>query len=374
MHKVIHSDAVKAALQQRGWTQKELAARLGVTAQAVTNWFSGKDFPRPDKLLKLAAALRLPFEQLVKQEPSGFEPIIAFRTKANVKTTDAHVLKARAMGTMLGPLLEFLEPMSGLPRTMADTSTGYANLQANASEVRKTLGVGEAAVLQYEDLIGEFAANRAVLVPVMWGHLQSHRNALHILLPQTRTTFIFLNLDTHLEDFKFWMAHELAHVYTPQLAGADEGEDFADAFAGALLFPQALAEQAYAKGMRAGRQGVVSVLDEFAQAHSISLNTVFSQISLFVRHAGLPSLPCDEKEVHAARMMTRGALVSQTLFQPMPASPERYTAAAKNVFRSQFFEALRRMIKSKNTGAGYIQQVMDIPMQDALALHEQVSR
>jgi len=32
-----------------------------------------------------------------------------------------------------------------------------------------------------------------------------------------------LNLDTHLEDFKFWMAHELAHVFTPALAGKDEG-------------------------------------------------------------------------------------------------------------------------------------------------------
>jgi hypothetical protein len=27
------------------------------------------------------------------------------------------------------------------------------------------------------------------------------------------------------------------------------------------------------------------------------------------------------------------------------------------------------MIKNKETGTGYIQQVMDIPMQDAIALH-----
>ena len=71
-----------------------------------------------------------------------------------------------------------------------------------------------------------------------WGALQNHKNALHILLPQERVTFIFLNLDTHLEDFKFWMAHELAHVFTPQLAGKDEGGDFADAFCGRLAVPQ----------------------------------------------------------------------------------------------------------------------------------------
>ncbi len=374
MHKVIHSDAAKAALQERGWTQKALAAQLGVTGQAVTNWLNGSNFPAPSMLLKLAVALRLPFDQLVKKEVSGNEPIIAFRTKANVKTTDVHVFKAKAMGVILGPLLEFLEPMPGLPRTMADKSLTYTNLQALASEVRKTLAVGVTAVLRYEDLIDEFAANRAVLVPVLWGHQQSHRNALHILLPQTRTTFIFLNLDTHLEDFKFWMAHELAHVYTPDLAGKLEGEDFADAFAGALLFPQALAEQAYSQGLRAGRRSVLAVLQHFAQEHNISLNTVFSQTCRYAQDARLPPLPCDAKEIHAARMMSRGAMVSETLFNPMPPLPELYMAATKRVFRSQFFEALRRMVKSKNTGAGYIQQVMDIPMQDALALHEQVSR
>jgi Zn-dependent peptidase ImmA (M78 family) len=85
---------------------------------------------------------------------------------------------------------------------------------------------------------------------VMWGEKQNHKNALHILLPQEKVTFIFLNLDTRLEDFKFWMAHELAHVYTPDLAGTDEGEDFADAMAGALLFPKSLAETAYPQAVR----------------------------------------------------------------------------------------------------------------------------
>ena len=54
MHKVIHSEALTRALQERGWTQKDLAREMGVTAQAVTNWMKGADFPRPDKLLKLA--------------------------------------------------------------------------------------------------------------------------------------------------------------------------------------------------------------------------------------------------------------------------------------------------------------------------------
>lgn len=39
------------------------------------------------------------------------------------------------------------------------------------------------------------------------------------------------------------MAHELGHCMSPGLEG-DEAEDFADAFAGCLLYPAELAEQA----------------------------------------------------------------------------------------------------------------------------------
>lgn len=374
MQKVIHSDNVKTAIQTLGWTQKDLAARLGVTGQAVTNWMKGTDFPRPDKLLKLAAALRLPFEQLVLKEASPHAPVIAFRTKANVKTTEEHILKAKAMGEMLRPLIEFLEPMPGKPSYIANPSLAHANLQALALELRQDLGKGEQAALRYQDLIGEFAENRAVLVPVMWGEKRDHRNALHILLPQERITFVFLNLDVYLEDFKFWMAHELAHVYTPELAGTNAGEDFADALAGSLLFPQALAQQAYSKAQHAGSKGALAVLQRFAQEHSISLNTVFGQVRRYAQEFKLAPLVCDERAIHAVRMKSRGEHVSAAMYKPAAPTPAEYMASAKNVFRSQFFEAMRRMIKSKNTGAGYIQQVMDIPMQDAMALHAELAR
>lgn len=55
---------------------------------------------------------------------------------------------------------------------------------------------------------------------------------LHIYLPDSMTTWIYLNLDTDAHDFKFWMAHELGHVFSPDLRG-EPAEDFADAFAGA---------------------------------------------------------------------------------------------------------------------------------------------
>ena len=224
-------------------------------------------------------------------------------------------------------------------------------------------------------MIGEFGTNGAVIVPVLWGEKQNHKNALHILLPQEQVTFIFLNLDTRLEDFKFWMAHELAHVYTPDLAGTDQGEDFADALAGALLFPRSLAEAAYSSAIRQSNSASeIKELQRYASAHSISLISVFCEINRYAKAQGLPTLRSKDTDVHAVRNSQRGKLVSENLFAPVPPEPAAYVAAAQNVFRSAFFPALQRMVKNKGTGAGYIQQIMDIPMQDAAALHVELSR
>lgn len=374
MQKVIHSEKVKQALQARGWTQKDLAGELGVTAQAVTNWIKGEDFPRPDKLLKLATILKLSFTDLV-QSLSQDQPVVAFRKKAGAKTTDSHVLKAIAMGALLKPLIPFLPDLRALRVQISSPTTQYESLQATAAEVRTRIGIGGQAVLSYAHLIRQFGSNGAVIVPVLWGEKQNHKNALHILLPQERVTFIFLNLDTRLDDFKFWMAHELAHVYTPDLAGSDEGEDFADALAGALLFPKSLAAIAYSEVARQNSAaGEISKLQQYANAHQISLFSVFQQINNYANAQSLRTLRCTDREIHAIRNSQRGKLVSESLFEPTPPGPQAYIAAAHNQFDSAFFPALQRMIKSRGVGPGYVQQVMDISMQDAVELHGELSR
>jgi transcriptional regulator with XRE-family HTH domain len=378
MRRALNADSVKQALQGKGWTQKDLAAEVGVSAQSVTNWLKGADFPRPDKLLKLATALRLRLDQLqaTTAEQAASRPVVAFRRRAATKTTEANIAKAQAMGALLGPLVAHLPPLRALRTAIAQPSVDYADLQRAVAQTRDKLGLGQQAVLDYATLIGEFAANDAFLVPVLWGAQQHHGNALHILLPAQCVTFVYLNLDTYIEDFKFWMAHELAHVYTPDLAGTDAGEDFADAFAGALLFPQPLAAAAYSEAAAAGRKSAaIAALQQQAQAHQISLFTVYRQVQAHAKAAGLPPLDLNEKtDVHAVRNHQRGALVSTLLFDPQPPEPAAYVAAAHHVFGSGFFDALRRLLHAHGTGPGYVQQLLDIPMSDAAALHQALTR
>lgn len=376
MHKVVHSESVRSALAAKGWDQKRLALELGVTGQAVTNWMKGVDFPRPASLLKLASTLALSFEQLVISDQAD-QPVIAFRKKGGAKTTDEHVLRARAIGAMLRPLVGYLPARQSLHTQISDTSLAYESLQATAAAVRAKLGIGQEAVLSYERLIGQFAANDAVIVPVMWGEKNQHQNALHILLPADKVTFIYLNLDTHLEDFKFWMAHELAHVFTPALAGKEEGEDFADAFAGALLFPRELAHQAYVSASNKRTPGgIIGALHDFAHAHLISLYSVYNEVSKYATAQGHTPLKVAAQQVHATRNSdgVRGDLVSVALFRPLPPEPSTYIAAAHGVFKSTFFQALQAMLRERGTGAGYVQQVMSIALPDAKAIHDELMR
>lgn len=374
MQKVLHSESVRSALASKGWDQKRLAEAVGVSGQAVTNWLKGQDFPRPATLLKLASVLSLGFDQLVQPDLAS-QPVIAFRKKGGAKTTEEHVLRARAMGAMLKPLVQYLPARQSLRTQISDASLTYDHLQVTVAAVRSKLGIGQCAVLSYEHLIKQFVENDAVIVPVMWGEKKRHENALHILLPSEKVTFIYLNLDTYLEDFKFWMAHELAHVYTPELAGKDEGEDFADAFAGALLFPRELAHEAYVgAGAKRSASGTIAVLHAFAKEHGISLFSVFAEVNKYVAAQGLAPLKASERDIHAVRNSSRGELVSVSLFKPLPPDPKTYIASAHGVFQSRFFAALRAMLRDRGTGAGYVQQILSVALPDAQAVYEELTR
>lgn len=367
MSKVLQSHSIKSALEGLGWTQKRLADEIGVTSQAVTNWLKGVDFPRPDKLLKLATTLKLGFDQLI--EPQASKPVIAFRKKAGAKTTDRHIHRAEVMGALLKPLVSYLPPRKALRTQIPSPSTDYEILQNTVTAAREKIGIGMQAVLTYQQLIGEFHANDAVIIPVMWGQRRNHENALHILLPDEQVTFVYLNLDTHQEDFKFWMAHELAHVYTPEIAGKEEGEDFADAFAGALLFPRELAHAAYMEAAKLRTKSPqTEVLRRYASEHRISLFSVFCEVRNYADAMGVAQLKVQETDIHSVRNLTRGALVSESLFKPLPAEPKTLIATSNTTFQSEFFSALRKMLHERGTGAGYLQQVLNVSIHDAAAL------
>ncbi len=366
MGKSLNIQAVREAMQTKGYSQSLLSGKTDVSRAAVSKWFSGDDFPRPDKLLKLGMLLGLSFKQLVIEQPDPMEPVIAFRKKGRHKTTAEHVERAKHMGTLLSRLVPFLpfDNFANVP-TLRQPVNEYGYLQRVARRIREHINVKQDAPIHFRDLIGRFASLHTVIIPVLWGHKDHHENALHIYLPESMTTWVYLNLDSNIHDFKFWMAHELAHVHAPGLHN-DEAEDFADALAQTLLFPEECAESAYDAVCQVKSKGArINRIKDIAGKFGISPTTVNFALQEYAHARGLDPVDAGV-DIHAASTNFNKEFpsVSETLFQKVPPSPKEYVAIAREAFQTPFFDALQQYTRQASVSTGFLETVLQLPLLD----------
>jgi transcriptional regulator with XRE-family HTH domain len=362
-------------MEQEGINPAGLADKLGVTREAVSKWLHGEALPRPDKLLRLGKLLKLTFSELViRDEPNA--PVVAFRRMKGTKTKDHHIEHAQTMGRMLRHLVPYL-PFDRLatPPVLKEPSNKYEYLQRVAAMVRQEIHVAPDDSVDFTHLIRHFNKLQAVLIPVLWGNKQRHENATHIYLPDSQTTWVYLNLDVNIHDFKFWMAHELGHCLSPQLRG-NEAEDFADAFAGTLLFPRVLAEKGYALVSRhKSKEKQLSAICDLAEQHVIAPYTIYLEINRHAEQVGARMLDL-APNIHpwATQFNKQYLNLSATLFggETYP-EPRAYLDTAANLFETPFFEILRHYLREHHKGPGMLQTLMDIPLLDARGLHAELT-
>lgn len=376
MIKGLNLPAIEEALPRAGLSQAKLAKELDVSREAVSKWFKGTSIPKPDKLLRFGMMLGLSFEQLVVVELANAVPVVCFRKKAGSKTKDVHYEKARDTGERLKRLVPLLpDPPLSSPSVLSEPRVDYAYVQKAAAEVRKEMGLVNKANIKYKDLIDKFARLHAVIVPVMWGEKQNHGNALNIHLPDSCVTWVFLNLDSNVIDFKFWMAHELGHALAPKLDG-DEGEDFADAFAQALLFPQESVVELRPELRRCPSvQSRINLIKQVAESMLISPLTIRRALEDFEVAADLDTMDLGAERPFMA-MMTNFTkahdIVSEQLFGKKAAAPKKYVRVCEDVFKTQFFKALALYCLDNDSAVNYIHGVLRMALPDAKALAEEL--
>ncbi len=380
MEKRLNSENTRQAMEQAGLTQTAIARELGVSKEAVSQWLNDKSFPRPNKLLQLGKLLGLRFDDLViKEDP--FMPKVAFRKMKGTKTTTHHVEKAQLMGTYLRQLVAYL-PFSTLemPPILKSPVCDYDYLCQVADKVRSEIHVGAIDTIDFTHLIKRFRELQAVIVPVLWGSKQRHENAVHIYLPDSQTTWVYLNLDTNIHDFKFWMAHELGHCLSPDLEG-EVAEDFADAFAGSLLFPHQLAEHAYFSiSQQQSPAKMISHIIALADDQTISPYTIFGQVNHFASAHGKPRLELDSSFHGAVTNFNKkhpnlsdallGRDASDVNWRP---GTRQYIEETANAFETPIFDVLRKYLSQQNKGSGFIQTVLDVPLLDARSIHAELT-
>lgn len=367
MQQTLDLERLSRALAEAGLSQAGLAQRLGLSREAVSKWFAGESFPRPEHVMQIALAVGLRYDQFVREALVN-EPVVAFRRKGASKTTEAHVGRARSMGVLLERLVPNLpfEQLTQHP-TLRAPVVEYEYLQRAAREIRRELGVGRAAPLSLDALVKHFQRFPVVLVPVLWGERPAHEHALHVQLPKSNTTWIYLNLDSRRTDFLFWAAHELGHVISPTLRG-DEAEQFADAFAGALLFPHDAAAAAYTKLARLTKLGVVvNELKSLADAHGISPITVYEQVSAYAESQDLRPIGLPKKSIYpaATEFAKTQPTMRELLFGKGELPSEAFIRGAETTFKTPFFQALRAYLTLRPSDSGYVQAILNTTLLDA---------
>lgn len=380
MEKRLNSVKTRQAMEQAGLSQTAIAQELGVSKEAVSQWLNDKSFPRPNKLLQLGKLLSLRFDDLVIKE-DRFVPKVAFRKMKGTITKNKHVERAQEMGVYLRSLVPFL-PFSTLemPPVLKSPVCDYDYLCKVVSRVRNDINVGATDNMDFTHLIKRFRDLQAVIVPVLWGSKQRHENAVHIHLPDSQTTWVYLNLDTHVHDFKFWMAHELGHCLSPNLAG-DAAEDFADAFAASLLFPHESAEQAYASINRQSTPvRMISHVLDLAREKTISPYTVIKQVNRYAGSKGTPAINLGTGFDGAVTNFNKSyARFSEALFGHLDKgktgkpSARDYIEITESAFETPVFEMLKTYLILNNKGAGFVQTVLDVPLLDARSIHAQLT-
>jgi transcriptional regulator with XRE-family HTH domain len=376
MEKKLNIQKISQSMDEKGLNQSSLAQNLGVSRTIVSAWIKGQKFPRPDKLLQLGLELGLPFQDIVIKSVTASEPVVAFRKKGRRKTTDLHIENAKEIGQLLESLVPYL-PFEGLFQAplLKDPKFDYSYIQKAAQRVRTEIKVKDGDPIAFEQMIGKLNSFDVVLIPVFHGQREYHENALHIFLPASITTWILLNLDSNIHDFKFWMAHELGHVLSSSLMG-DSAEDFADIFAQAILFPERDAKSAYVSinRLRSSRSKIQKII-RLAGSLIISPITVYRAINEYAAAAGMMELNL-EPEIYAATTSFNKKFpnVSEILFGEKPSRASVYIKKTKEVFGSPFFDALRVYLSENEKSAGFIQSILQCSIIDAKEIHAELTQ
>ncbi|MCH8171025.1 MAG: helix-turn-helix transcriptional regulator [Bacteroidetes bacterium] len=372
MQKELNTNLIKEKLSEYGYNQSSISKELGVSREAVSQWLKNMSFPKPSKLLMLGKILNLKFNEITLQNDLSI-PKIAFRKVGSAKTKEKHIQVARQMGFALRELTDFLPPeMMIKPPELKKPVNEYNYIQEIANLVRKKFNITEDKI-NFEDIITILNSFNTILIPQLLGTKEQHENALHIYLPDSQTTWVFINLDTNIFDFKFWLSHELGHILTPSLENK-KAEDFADNFAGAFLFSSNFAEENYFKIISIS--GIYRRIDHITKISNkliISPITVYKEINKFAKFRKLRSINLENQIYKATTNFTKKyKLISLYLFKVEKPNVEAYIKTVEEKYKTIFFKLLEGLYLAKGLTEGYIKTVMNLPVSDAKEIYKYI--
>lgn len=359
-----------------GWGAPQLAEACQVSREAVHNWLSGESLPRPRKLRQIAEVLAVAPQELLSSASGLPEPVVAYRTKRNAPVSAQALETAADVARHLRELVPFIERDNLFaPGVLEAPQLSDEYIGKAARQTRARAGLSMTEPIRHAQLISMHRDFGSILVPVLWGEEKvGHENALSVYLPESKSSWVIFNLNARIDDFNYWMAHELAHCYTLNALQGDDGEIFAERFAQALLFPEEIAATALDDIMESENR--MDRAEFHAKAHDISVVTVVKQIDRIAIQRTGQSTGLIDDHFWANWNRSRGLqpTVAYALFGIGSMTSSQYIDASERIFGTPVFQALARW-QDANGGpsASFVATALNIQLGDALHIAKAIS-
>lgn len=215
-------ERLKNARLYRGMTLSDLAAKTGVTKQALSQYENHTTVPSGGTLLALAKALDFPVEYFsvdskysVKTEATYFRSLMSTNKKARI----AQCVRLEFIAQIYETLFEYIDfPSLNLPKVTFDDSVlgdedeakVFEQLEKIADEVRNYWGLGRGPI---RDLRYILEANGIVVTCASLNEEKIDAFSQRTLINNVEVFFIVISKENQsIARARFDMAHELAHI------------------------------------------------------------------------------------------------------------------------------------------------------------------
>jgi len=223
------------ARKRRGLTAVELARRVGVSSQSISNYERGRQAPSAETLERIAGELGFPASFFNQGDIDEIDvALVSFRARTKITATarDA-VLSAARLALELNDLMDarFRLPLPDIPTLENQTP------ERAAEYVRARWGIGEMHPAPNMVHLLEAHGVRVFSLPPEYSDVDAFS------MWRRGTPFVFLNMLKSGERGRFDAAHELGHLV---LHGGHDNSDWsrdcereANLFASTFLMPRA---------------------------------------------------------------------------------------------------------------------------------------
>jgi len=369
---MLNVQLIKKTMRALGLTGKDVGDACGVTKEAASNWLKGESMPRPSKLVDLAALLKLPVEQLLAPVEARPEPVVAYRMRNNRAPT----VEAQEAGDEVARHLRQLVPLTAghsffTNRGIPEPNLSDACIDDAVAATRSLLKLSPDEKVTHDHLFQLFAKIGVILVPVFWGgDREGHENAMSVYLPDSRTTWVLFNLGCRIDDFSYWLAHELGHALTLHALQGDDGETFAERFAQKLLFPESVAAKALEAIREAGDK--MATASWYAGSFDVSIVTVVKAADRVAEKRGEAPTGLNTGPFYGMWKRNRKSFptAAQQLFGTDTPAPLEYIVKSEELFGTPVFRALAKFQQLEGRSPAFVAATLNVNVGDGLALSQ----